>query len=477
MNKGVRKGEKPLFDVLFYLIEMWISIIYAKRGYEMKYTKEDILRIVEEEDVEFLRLQFSDIDGSLKNLAVTKSQIEKALDGKFMFDGSSIEGFARAEEADMFLRPDFDTFTIFPWRPQNGKVARLLCDVCTSDGKQYEGDVRYALKRVIKKAADMGYNFDISPELEFFLFHLDEEGLPTTISHEQAGYFDVAPLDLGENARRDIVLTLEEMGYSVLSSHHEIAPSQHEVDFDYYEPLKAADNIQTFKLAVKTVAKRHGLHASFMPKPREGVPGSGMHINISMYNDMGKDQFRDDSDPNGISKEAYAFIGGIMKHMKAITAVVNPIVNSYKRLVPGFDAPTSIAWSTKSRYPFIRVRNAGEDAIRIELRSPDSSANPYLMLATILACGLKGIEENISCPERVDDNLYSYTESELKAKGIKSLPPCLGDAVNILVEDEFIKGVLGEYISTRYIDTKKKEFMAYRSAVSEWELERYLNRI
>lgn len=443
----------------------------------MRYTKEDIISMVEEEDVEFIRLQFTDINGTFKNLAVTKAQLEKALDGKFMFDGSSIEGFARIEEADMFLRPNPDSFAIFPWRPQSGKVARLICDVYNEEGTQYEGDVRAVLKKVLKKAEKMGYVFDIGPELEFFLFHLDEQGKPTTISHEQAGYFDIAPLDLGENARRDIVLTLEDLGFSVLSSHHDIAPSQHEVDFEYDEPLKTADNIQTFKMAVKTVAKRHGLHASFMPKPREGVPGSGMHINVSMFNELGKDIFKDGAAADGISKEAKAFIAGIIKHAKAITAISNPIVNSYKRLVPGYEAPTCIAWSNKSRAPFIRVRSVGDEPVRLELRFPDPSANPYLVFAVIIACGLQGIEENLECPEKIEENLMALSAEELAKRGIETLPPCLGDAVIDFEKDKFVQDILGDYISSKYIEIKKNEFMEYRSAVSEWEIDRYLNKV
>ncbi len=318
------------------------------------YTKEDIMKLVEEEDVEFIRLQFTDIFGSLKNMAVTASQLEKALEGRFMFDGSAIEGFASIEDSDLYLKPDPNTLEIFPWRPQQGKVARLICDIVRPDGTPFEGDSRYILKRALREAAEMGYLFQVGPECEFFLFHLDDDARPTTISHEQAGYFDVSPLDLGENARRDIVLTLEEMGFVVESSHHEASPAQHEVDFEAAEALTTADNIQTFKLTVKTIAKRHGLYATFMPKPRAGINGSGMHINMALLKN-GKNIFQDSSDENGLSREAYYFIGGLLKHIRAITAVTNPLINSYKRLVPGYDAPTYIAWSRASRSPLIRV--------------------------------------------------------------------------------------------------------------------------
>ena len=306
-----------------------------------KYTRQDIIRMVKEEDVEFIRLQFTDMFGTLKNVAVTSSQLEKALNNECMFDGSSIEGFVRMEESDMYLYPDLDTFVIFPWRPQQGKVARIICDIYRTDRTPFLGDTRYILKKMIAKAADMGYRFDVGPECEFFLFHTDENGQPTTITHEKAGYFDLGPVDLGENARRDMVLTLEDMGYEIEASHHEVAPAQHEIDFKYDEALVTADHIMTFKLAVKTIAKRHGLFASFMPKPRDGVNGSGMHVNMSLSKD-GKNIFEEPADPLGLSKEAYYFIGGIMKHIKGMALITNPLVNSYKRLVPGFEDRKSV---------------------------------------------------------------------------------------------------------------------------------------
>ena len=337
------------------------------------YSKADIIRMVEEEDVEFIRLQFTDMFGTLKNVAITSSQLEKALNNECMFDGSSIEGFVRIEESDMYLHPDLDTFTIFPWRPQQGKVARIICDVYGTDQKPFEGDPRYILKKVIKEAADMGYQFDVGPECEFFLFHQDDEGQPTTISHERAGYFDLGPVDLGENARRDMVLTLEDMGFEIEASHHEAAPAQHEIDFRYDEALKTADNIMTFKLAVKTIAKRHGLFASFMPKPKYGINGSGMHINMSLFKD-GKNIFADDSDELGLSQERDYFIGGIMKHMKGMSVITNPLVNSYKRLVPGYEAPIYIAWSATNRSPLIRIPASRGAGTRVELRCPDPPA-------------------------------------------------------------------------------------------------------
>ena len=343
------------------------------------YTREDILRMVEEEDVGFIRLQFTDIFGTMKNIAITTSQLDKALNNEIMFDGSSIEGFARVEESDMYLYPNLNTFEIFPWRPQQGKVARLICDVYKPDGTPYESDPRYILKKVMAEAKEMGYEFNVGPELEFFLFHTDDDGLPTTLSHESAGYFDLGPLDLGENARRDMVLTLEDMGFEIESSHHEAAPAQHEIDFRYDEALTTADNIMTFKLVVKTIAKRHGLHATFMPKPKFGINGSGMHLNMSISRD-GINVFQDAKDEYGLSKEAYCFIGGIMKHMKALTFITNPSINSYKRLIPGYEAPVYLAWSAKNRTPLIRIPGSRGEYTRVELRNPDPSANPYLAL-------------------------------------------------------------------------------------------------
>lgn len=438
-------------------------------------TQEDIMRLVRQEDVEFIRLQFTDMFGNLKNVAITSSQLEKALHNKCMFDGSSIEGFVRIEESDMYLYPDLSTFQIFPWRPQQGKVARLICDVYRPNGETFEGDPRYILKNAIKEAEKMGYHFEVGPECEFFLFHTDENSLPTTITHEQAGYFDLGPVDFGENARRDMVLTLEEMGFIIEASHHEVAPAQHEIDFKYDEALKTADNIITFKLAVKTIAKRHGLHATFMPKPKHGVNGSGMHINMSLSKE-GKNIFADPLDELGLSKEAYYFIGGIIKHMKGITAITNPLVNSYKRLVPGYEAPVYIAWSATNRSPLIRIPAAREEGTRIELRCPDPSANPYLALAVCLRAGLDGIQNEIMPPKKVDRNIFAMTEEERELSGIEAIPGTLIEAIYELEKDEFIKDVLGEHVCNKYIEAKKSEWAEYRSQVTDWELNTYLNR-
>jgi glutamine synthetase len=439
------------------------------------YTREDVIAQVREKDVEFIRLQFTDMFGHLKNMAITSSQLEKALDNQFMFDGCSIDGFAKNEEPDMYLHPDFNTFSIFPWRPQQGKVARLICDVYGTDGNPYEGDPRYILKKVIGHAAEMGYSLQVGPECEFFLFHTDEDGLPTTITHEKAGYLDLGPLDLGENARRDMVLTLEEMGFVVQASHHEQAPAQHEIDFKYDEALITADNIMTFKMAVKTIAKRHGLHATFMPKPKFGENGSGMHINMALFSD-GKNIFEDVNDPLGLSQEAYYFIGGIMKHIKGITAITNPIVNSYKRLLPGYEAPVYVAWSTGSRSPLLRIpADRGEDT-RVELRSPDSSANPYLALAVCLEAGLDGIRNKIMPPKNMEKNLTKLSAQECREQGIELLPRTLLEAIEEMEKDGLVRQVLGDTLYDNYVSAKMAEWDTFKCQVTQWELDQYLLR-
>lgn len=439
-----------------------------------EYTKEDVIRLVEEEDVEFIRLQFTDMFGNLKNIAITSSQLARALDNKCSFDGSAISGFVRIEDSDMYLYPDYSTLAIFPWRPQQGKVARMICDVYRPGGEPFEGDSRYVLKRAVEEAKKLGYTFKVGPECEFFLFDTDENTMPTVDTKEQAGYFDVGPLDFGENARRDMVMTLEDMGFVVEASHHENAPAQHEIDLCYDEALRTADNIMTFKLAVRTIAKRHGLHATFMPKPKYGVNGSGMHINMSLHRDN-QNIFEDKSDPLGLSREAYYFIGGLMKHIKGMAAVTNPLVNSYKRLVPGFEAPVYIAWSATNRTPLIRIPSvSGGGNTRIELRSPDSAANPYLTLAVCLRAGLDGIVNKIEPPGSVEGNIFAMTNEERCAQGVESLPGTLMEAVEELEKDSFICEVLGEHIAPRYIEAKKDEWYRYRSQVSEWELAEYL---
>ncbi len=436
--------------------------------------RDEVLRVVEEEDVEFIRLQFTDMFGNLKNMAITASQLERALDNKCMFDGSAIDGFVGIEESDMYLYPDLSTLAIFPWRPQQSKVARLICDVYRPDGKPFEGDPRYVLKRTLREAENMGYTFKVGPECEFFLFNTDENTLPTTGTLEQAGYFDVGPLDFGENARRDMVMTLENMGFVIESSHHELAPAQHEIDFQYDEALKTADNIMTFKLAVRTIAKRHGLHATFMPKPKSGVNGSGMHINMSLHGRGDVNIFEDKEDALGLSREAYYFMGGLLKHIKGMAAITNPLVNSYKRLVPGYEAPVYIAWSATNRSPLIRIPSFNGGGARVELRSPDSAANPYLTLAVCLRAGLEGIANKIEPPGAVNGNIFAMTDTDRSAAGIGSLPASLEDALSEMQRDKFICEVLGEHIADKYMAAKKAECRRYRSHVSQWEIEEYL---
>lgn len=441
-----------------------------------KYTKEDVLRIVREQDVKFIRLQFTDIFGTLKNVAITVDQLEKALDNKCMFDGSSIEGFVRIEESDMYLRPDTNTFVIFPWRPQTGKVARLICDVYNPDGTPFEGDPRYALKKVLVKAEEMGYDtLNVGPECEFFLFLTDSEGKPTTITHDNAGYFDLGPVDLGENARRDMCLALEEMGFEIEASHHEVAPGQHEIDFKYNDALTTADAILTFKLVVKTIAQRHGLHATFMPKPIFGINGSGMHTNTSLLKN-GVNAFYDENDPLQLSKDAYWFIGGLLKHMKSMAAITNPLINSYKRLVPGYEAPVYIAWSARNRSPLIRIPAARGASTRVELRCPDPSCNPYLALAAIFAAGLDGIENKIEPPEPTNRNIFQMTGEQRLEAGIHALPGNLKEAIDAMCVGSLIKDVLGSHIMEKYIEAKNEEWNDYSTKVTKWEIDEYLTR-
>lgn len=431
--------------------------------------------MVEENDVRFIRLQFTDILGTLKNVAITASQIERALDNKCMFDGSSIEGFVRIEESDMYLRPDLDSFCILPWNTQNGRIARLICDIYKPDGNPFEGDPRYVLKKQIARAASMGYSFNVGPECEFFLFNTDEYGHPTTVTHDTGGYFDLGPSDLGESARRDICLTLEEMGFEIEASHHEVAVAQHEIDFKYSEALSAADNILTFKMAVKTCADANGLCATFMPKPKNGCAGSGMHTNMSLFRD-GENAFCDPSSESGLSETAYHFIAGVMKHVKGMCAVTNPLVNSYKRLVPGFEAPCYIAWTLSNRSALIRVPASRGLGTRVELRSPDPACNPYLSFAVLLAAGLDGIEHKMTPPPAVTANVYDIGEAERKSQEIENLPATLQEAVAEMKADPLLREVLGGHVFGKYVEAKEKEWREYSATVTEWELNRYLNK-
>ncbi len=438
-----------------------------------KYSKEDIIRMVADEDVEFIRMQFTDIFGQLKNVAITRSQIEKAVNNQIMIDGSSIVGFTRIHESDQYLRPDLDTFTILPWRPQHGKVARFICDVYNPDGTPFVGDPRGVLKAVLKRAADMGYVFNVGPECEFFLFETDENGRPTTKTGDEAGYFDLGPLDHGEGTRREICFALEAMGFEIEASHHEVAAGQHEIDFKYAEALRAADNIMTFKLAVKTLAQKNGLHATFMPKPIFGINGSGMHTNMSLFKD-GKNVFFDPSDSRKLSKEAYSFIAGLLTHMKGMAAITNPLVNSYKRLVPGYEAPCYLAWSASNRSALIRIPAARGQSTRVELRCPDPSCNPYLSLAVCLAAGLDGIEKGLTPPEEITENIFAMDDQTRQAHGIDNLPGSLAEALAAMQADPLIRETLGDHVFNQYVTGKNIEWDEYRTRVSSWEIAKYM---
>lgn len=439
----------------------------------MSYTKEDILRIVEEEDVEFIRMQFVDVFGHLKNVAITASQLQKAFDDQVMIDGSAIEGFVRVHESDQYLRPDLSTFAILPWRPVRGKVARFMCDVYNPDGSPFVGDPRAVLRRVVARAKAMGLTLMVGPECEFFLFKTDNEGKPTTVAGDEAGYFDVSPIDQGESTRREIILALEEMGFDIECSHHENAGGQHEIDFKYCEALDAADKILTFKLAVKTIAQRNGLHATFMPKPLNGVSGSGMHINMSLFRN-GKNIFFDPNGVHGLSKEAYSFIAGILAHVKGLCALTNPLVNSYKRLVPGYEAPCHITWSSGNRSALIRVPQVRGEFTRVELRSPDPCGNPYLALAGCLAAGLDGLERDMTPPAEITQNVFAMSDTQRAYLGIESLPTSLDEALREMKKDSCIMETLGTHVSQAYISGKEKEWKEYRVQVSQWERDQFM---
>jgi len=437
------------------------------------YTREDVIRIVREQGIQFIRMQFTDIFGQLKNVTVPASQIEKAVNGLIMFDGSSIEGYTRIEESDQYLHPDLDTFNVLPWNQEYGLCARLICDVYNPDGTPFSGDPRGLLRRVLREAAEMGYTFNVGPECEFFLFKTDADGKPTTCTNDEVGYFDQGPLDTGSLTRQKICTALEQMGFEIEASHHECAAGQHEIDFKYADALTAADNIMTFKLAVKTLAQKDRLHATFMPKPLFGVAGNGMHVNMSLSKD-GKNAFYDENGEYRLSPIALQFIAGVLAHIPAICALTNPLVNSYKRLVPGYEAPCYISWSTGNRSALIRVPAPRGNSTRVELRSPDPSCNPYLALAVCLAAGLDGIKRGLTPPAQTTDNIYELTPSERLKKGIGSLPASLQEALDALRSDELICSVLGTHALLQYLAGKEEEWRAYCTRVSSWEVERYI---
>ncbi len=438
------------------------------------YTREDILRMVKEEDIEFIRMQFTDIFGQLKNVAITASQIGRALDNEISIDGSSIEGFVRIHESDQYLHPDLNTFVILPWRPQQGKVARLICDVYNPDGTPFVGDPRGVLKRMLRRAEDMGYRFNVGPECEFFLFQTDNEGHPTTKTGDEASYFDLGPMDHGESTRREICLALEKMGFEIEASHHECAAGQHEIDFKYSDALTAADNILTFKFAVKTIAQKNGLHATFMPKPLYGVAGSGMHTNMSLFDENGKNVFYDERDERKLSRECYNFIAGLLKHVRGMCLFTNPLVNSYKRLVPGYEAPCYMAWSASNRSALIRIPAARGQGTRVELRCPDPACNPYLALAACLAAGLDGISRDLTPPAEITENIYAMNRDERLDRGIASLPEDLFEAIQYFKQDVLLNEVMGDHVVSQYVTGKEKDWDDYRKRVTAWELEKYL---
>ncbi|GIP32629.1 type I glutamate--ammonia ligase [Paenibacillus sp. J2TS4] len=439
----------------------------------MSYTKEDILKIAKEENVRFIRLQFTDLLGTIKNVEIPLSQLPKALDNKMMFDGSSIEGYVRIEESDMYLYPDLNTWVIFPWVAED-RVARLICDIYLPNGQPFPGDPRGILKRALKEADNMGYSsMNVGPEPEFFLFRTDDKGNPTLELNDQGGYFDLAPTDLGENCRRQIVLTLEEMGFEIEASHHEVAPGQHEIDFKYADAVKAADQIQTFKVVVKTIARQHGLHATFMPKPLFGVNGSGMHCHQSLFTGS-TNAFYDEADRLCLSQAARQYMAGIMRHARAMAAITNPTVNSYKRLVPGYEAPCYVAWSASNRSPMIRIPASRGLSTRVEVRNPDPAANPYLALAVMLRAGLDGIQKKLQLPPPTDRNIYVMSDEERLIEGIPSLPADLHEALLEMVGSDLIRDALGEHALTHFYELKEIEWNMYRTQVHAWERDQYL---
>jgi glutamine synthetase len=433
----------------------------------------EILELCRALNVRFLRLTFTDILGHTKNVEVPASQFEKALEGDIMFDGSSIEGFVRIEESDMLLKPDLSTFRVFPWGNPDARVARLICDVKNPDGTPFAGDPRRALKRVVAQAAEMGYVMNAGVEAEFFLFHRDEDDEPTTVTHDSGGYFDLTPVDLGEKARRMIVNDLEAMGFEVEAAHHEVAQGQHEIDFKYADALTTADNLATFRFIVRNAAMAHDLHATFMPKPIFGQNGSGMHTHQSLFRD-GDNAFYDPDGEHQLSDVMRWYIGGLKKHARAVCAVTNPLVNSYKRLIPGYEAPVNIAWSQRNRSPLIRVPDRRGVGTRAEFRMPDPSCNPYLALAVQLAAGLDGVRDEIDPGPPVDTNVWELSDERRAELGITTLPANLGEAVDELEADEVLRDALGEHIMSHFVDAKRTEWKNYIAQVTDWEIREYL---
>ena len=437
----------------------------------------DVVQAVDRRDVDFIRLQFTDILGTVKNVSIPASQLEKAFTEGIYFDGSSIEGFVRIQESDMRLKPDPETFAVLPWHSQGESAsARLICDVIdTSTGEPFAGDPRYVLRRAIERAEEMGYTLNAGPEPEFFVFENDEGGRATTRTHDAGGYFDLAPKDLASDLRREIIFTLEEMGFEVEAAHHEVAEGQHEIDFKYADALTTADNIATFRSVVRAVSEMNDLHATFMPKPIPRINGSGMHTHLSLFGRDGENAFHDADDEFDLSDTARSFLAGILEHAPALTAVCNPIVNSYKRLVPGYEAPVYVAWSDVNRSALVRKPAARRPAAsRIELRSPDPSGNPYLALAAMLHAGLDGIERDLDAPDPVRENIYEFDEATRAERGVETLPANLREAVDALEADEVVMAALGEHVGEKFVEAKRAEYEDYKADVSDWELDRYL---
>ena len=440
-------------------------------------TRDEIMHIIKEKNVNFFRLQFVDIFGFLKNIALPLSQIEKALDGKIMFDGSSIEGFVRINESDMYLKPDYDTFVVMPWREKDGSnAARIICDVYKPDGTPFVGCPRNNLKRVLAEAKKLGYTMNVGTEAEFFLFRKDADGRATTITDDVTGYFDVEPDDAGIDCRRKIIKTLEAMGFEIEASHHEVAEGQHEINFKYADALTAADNTVTFKWVVRSIAAEFGLHATFMPKPVFGINGSGMHTNQSLFNLDGTNAFYDEKGPLELSKVAYKYIAGIMKNAKGFCAVTNPLVNSYKRLVAGYEAPVYVAWSASNRSALVRIPASRGMGTRTEVRCPDPACNPYLAFAMMLGAGLDGIKNDLPVPDAVNADIFEMTAAEKKEAGIASLPANLYEAVQELKASPIALDALGPHILAKYIEGKEKEWDSFRIAITDWEHNTYLSR-
>ncbi len=445
----------------------------ARPGRTQGASRADVLELLRTQQVRFLRLQFSDIMGIIKNVEVPQSQFEKALDGDMMFDGSSIEGFVRVEESDMVLRPDFDTFAVFPWGDVDNRVARVICDVYTADGKPFPGDPRWVLKRQIEAAEKLGYRMMAGCEAEFFLFQRTPEGTPSRNTHDSGGYFDLTPVDLGEVARRDIVNVLELMGFEVEAAHHEVSQGQHEIDFRYNDALTTADDLSTFKFVVRNIALQHNLHATFMPKPIFGQNGSGMHTHQSLFQGE-ENAFFDPKAPDQISKVMRWYVGGLLRHSRSFCAVTNPLVNSYKRLVPGYEAPVNVAWSHHNRSPLVRIPSRRGKGTRLELRMPDPSANPYLALAVQLAAGLDGIRTKINPPDPVDRNIWELSVRDRRKYKIAELPRDLGEAVDLMKRSPFMKQVLGDHVYQNFLAAKEQEWQDYIAQVHDWEIDQYL---